>query len=603
MIRIEELADLGIQVINREDMKQKIMVRGYLVFALILSFLVQEVSIFSQEQNVPVESNEDIKSQEFYFGFTEATKLYLFGNYSQAINLYQECLKLKSNSAAIYYQLAKIFMNSGATSLARENAKIACKLSGDNKWYLRELADIYQVEQKYDSAIVVYLALLSLDEENVGVIFSIAELYERLNEFKESLLYLGIIDKKIGASKEVSLIRYRIFEKSNENQLAIEQLRKAYELSYHDYSVTGMMAEFFRDNGKQDSASKYYAKIYPAFKSKPMVVFSFAEFLLENAKFDSARTILIGAFKDQSIDNANKYGYFYKIIQDEKSFNLTKPILDSIVSVYYRSYFDEISSISVYADIEVRLGNCEKALSALRRIISKDVSNYPAFEQIILCYNALGKTDSVFYYSNQAIANFGEKPVPYLFYGLTKFLKGEYEEASIVFEKGLLLTDNKALKLEFYSILADCYQKDNQFEKSVKTFDLALKIDGTNLMIKNNYAYYLSLRGENLVLAREMSLYTVKREPNNPVYLDTYAWVLFKMNKLKTAKKYIVRAISNKGGNDKDILTHYGEILVSLKDYDQALIYFKKAMEVGSDDEMSDLKKRIQEVELIRRDY
>jgi tetratricopeptide (TPR) repeat protein len=593
--------DLVILVINKDDMKQKVLQRVYLLLALIL--LVQEVSILSQEQNVPVESNEDIKSQEFYFVFTEATKLYLFGNYSQAVNLYKECLKIKPNSATIYYQLAKIFMNSGATSLARENAKIACKLSGDNKWYMQELADIYQVEQKYDSAIVVYQALLNLDKENVSVIYSIAELYERLNKFKESLLYLDIIDKKIGFSKEVSLIRYRIFERRNENQLALEQLKKAYELSYHDYSVTGMMAEFFRDHGKPDSASKYYAKIYPTYKSEPIVVFSFAEFLLENAKFDSARAILIDVFKDQSIDNAIKYGYFYKIIQEERSFKLAKPILDSIVSVYYKSYFDEITSMSVYADIEVRLGNCEKALIALRRIVSRDVSNYPAFEQIILCYNALGKTDSVFYFSNQAIANFGEKPVPYLFYGLTKFQKGEYQEASIVFEKGLLLTDNNALKLEFYSILADCYQKNNQFEKSVATFGLALKIDDTNLMIKNNYAYYLSLRNENLKLAREMSLYTVKREPNNSVYLDTYAWVLFKMNKLNAAKKYIVRAIGNNGGNDKDILTHYGEILVSLKDYDQALIYFKKAMEVGSDDEINDLKKRIEEVELIRRDY
>ena len=583
-------------------MKQKVYQRVYSLLVFVLFFLVLEVNIISQEHNIPVESTEDIKSQEFYFVFTEATKLYLFGNYSQAVNLYQECLKIKSNSAAIYYQLAKIFMNSGATSLARENAKIACKLSGDNKWYLQELADIYQVEQKYDSAIVVYQALLNLDKENVNVIFSIAELYERLNKFKESLLYLDIIDKKIGFSKEVSLIRYRIFEKSNEKQLALEQLKKAYELSYHEYSVTGMMAEFFRDHGKPDSASKYYKKIYPAYKSEPMVVFSFAEFLLENAKFDSARSILIDAFEDQSIDNAIKYGYFYRIIQEEKSFKIAKPILDSIVSVYYKAYFDEISSMSVYADIEVRLGNCEKALIALRRIVSKDVNNYPAFEQIILCYNALGKTDSVFYYSNQAIANFGDKPVPYLFYGLTKFLKGEYHEASIVFEKGLLLTENNALKLEFYSILADCYQKDNQFEKSVKTFELALKIDDTNLVIKNNYAYYLSLRGENLKLAREMSLYTVKREPNNSVYLDTYAWVLFKMNKLNAAKKYIVRAIGNKEGNDKDILTHYGEILVSLKDYDQALIYFKKAMEVGSDDEISDLEKRIKEVELIRRE-
>lgn len=61
----------------------------------------------------------------------------------------------------------------------------------------------------------------------------------------------------------------------------------------------------------------------------------------------------------------------------------------------------------------------------------------------------------------------------------------------------------------------------------------------------NNYAYYLSLERKNLDKAEEMSYKTVKAEPQNATYLDTYAWILFEKENYVQARLYIDQAMKS----------------------------------------------------------
>lgn len=567
---------------------------------LVLGFLVLEINICSQESNAPYSADGDVKSIEYYVAFTEATKYFLFGNYVQAVSLYNECLKMRPSSGAVHFQLSRIYLNSGNTLLAAEQAKKACEFNKGNKWYLQGLADIYQVAQKYDSAVIVLKQILIVDPENISNIFSIAALDEKLGKNEEALLYYSKIDSKIGVSKEVSMGRYRIFNGQKLYKPAIEQLMIALKLSDDEYSINGMIAEFYRSQHEIDSAFKYYRKIYPAYKNDALVVFSFAEFLLEQGNTDTAKAMLLDVIMATSIDNRIKSGYFFKLLQDEHLFELAKPLLDTLVTVYYRIYYNDIHAMSIYSDIEVRLGNYQHASNALRSIIAVDNRNYIAFEQLIYAMNVLGKTDSVIFYSNEAMIKFEEKPILYLFNGAAKLQTGNYSEACKVLEKGLALTEDNSLKLEFYGLLAECYQNLKQYSNSVAAFNSALTIDKDNLGIKNNYAYYMALREENLMLARRMSRSVIRSQQHNSTYLDTYAWVLFKMKKYHKAKKFIIKAMESGGRTNEEILVHCGEVYVSLKAYSEAIDCFDRAMLLVKESEKEELNKRINEVRNLR---
>ena len=70
-------------------------------------------------------------------------------------------------------------------------------------------------------------------------------------------------------------------------------------------------------------------------------------------------------------------------------------------------------------------------------------------------------------------------------------------------------------------------------------YDSSLVYNPSNIGALNNYAYYLSVERRDLDKAEEMSYKTVKAEPNNSTYLDTYAWILFEKGNYAEARIYI----------------------------------------------------------------
>ena len=63
--------------------------------------------------------------------------------------------------------------------------------------------------------------------------------------------------------------------------------------------------------------------------------------------------------------------------------------------------------------------------------------------------------------------------------------------------------------------------------------------------VLNNYAYYLATHKGDLQKAERMSAITIREEPNNPVYLDTYGWILHMQGQDELAIFYLKRALSN----------------------------------------------------------
>ncbi len=104
-------------------------------------------------------------------------------------------------------------------------------------------------------------------------------------------------------------------------------------------------------------------------------------------------------------------------------------------------------------------------------------------------------------------------------------------------------------------------------------------------MLLNNYSYYLAERGEKLEKAKVWSSDVVKNNPDNATFLDTYAWVLFKLESYEEAEKYILFALDKGGENDPEVNEHAGDIQKALESYQIATSYYLKAIILGGDKE------------------
>lgn len=97
-------------------------------------------------------------------------------------------------------------------------------------------------------------------------------------------------------------------------------------------------------------------------------------------------------------------------------------------------------------------------------------------------------------------------------------------------------------------------------EKMIPAYEAILRLDPRNIVVMNNLAWNLCISNRSLIRAEELSRITIMREPTNPIYLDTYGWIMYKLGDCESALFYLERAIEHSGEEvDKEVVAHYKE--------------------------------------------
>src|SRR3569832_436224 len=160
------------------------------------------------------------------------------------------------------------------------------------------------------------------------------------------------------------------------------------------------------------------------------------------------------------------------------------------------------------------------------------------------------------------MVDYPDQPSTYFFNGFAKIQKKKYKEAIDVLNTGLkMVVDNKELEEGFYTSLGDAYNELKKYAESDESYDKALEINPKSANTLNNYAYYLSLRGEKLDKAEQMSKQSNELQPKQSSYEDTYGWIMYKMGKFNEAKTWIEKALADGSDKSAAVLEHYGDIL------------------------------------------
>jgi Tfp pilus assembly protein PilF len=115
-------------------------------------------------------------------------------------------------------------------------------------------------------------------------------------------------------------------------------------------------------------------------------------------------------------------------------------------------------------------------------------------------------------------------------------------------------------------------------DSAYAAYDLALKYNGENINVLNNYSYFLALEGIRLDQAERMMSIVIRKQPDVATYLDTYAWVYFRLGNFSLAKFYQKRALTCEGEQPSaTLLEHYGDILYGSGETEEAMEYWKRA--------------------------
>ena len=209
---------------------------------------------------------------------------------------------------------------------------------------------------------------------------------------------------------------------------------------------------------------------------------------------------------------------------------------EELANLLVKTHPGEAKAYSIQADLFYQNEEWEKAGESLRKVLSLDSSRYVVWEQLLFTESNLSDFESMRDDSRRTIELFPQQPLPYLFSAVANYQFEDHRQMIDDLETGIrFVVRNDLLLAEFYNYLGDAYHQVGEDEKAFEAYEASLKINSENSIVLNNYAYYLSLRGEELERAKKMAKKATELDPENSSNQDTYGWVLYKLGEYEQA--------------------------------------------------------------------
>ena len=185
----------------------------------------------------------------------------------------------------------------------------------------------------------------------------------------------------------------------------------------------------------------------------------------------------------------------------------------------------------------------------------------------------------------------------YYYQGIAYYQKEQLDDALNAFQNGIsVITEesNPEIVSDFYAVMGDILHQKGKEQEAYAAYDSCLVWKDDNIGCLNNYAYYLSEKGQQLDKAEQMSYRTIKAEPKNATYLDTYAWILFMQQRYSEANVYIDQTLQCDSDTSAVLLEHAGDIYYHTGDKEKAVTLWQQALDRASEkSEVKDDRRQI----------
>lgn len=552
--------------------------------------------LYGQKSNKGKRKN--INTQEFFYCLHEASRLKMSGNTMEAVLNLTKAIEINPLSAAAHYELAGLYMHLGDLEKGLELAKKACKLNPQQEWYKILLAEIYKSNGNFKNAIKVFGELIAMFPENSEYYFQRADIFRYMKKYDKALKEYDAIEKKFGYSELISLDKEELWLLKGDENNALAEIEKLVKMFPNEPRYLGILAETYMNNQNYDEAYKYYSKMMETDSANGLLRLSLSEYYRLTKDFGRSFTEMKLAFASADVSLDTKVRMLSAMMTYVNASPELKEQVYSLIQILLEVHPDDARSHAFYADFLINDRQYEQARSELHIVLQTEKKQYLIWEQLLILDSQLNDYTALLKDSETSLEYFPGQPMVYYFKGLALYMMKRNEESLPVLTQGVeMVVNNKPLELQFYTVMAEAFNRAGQHASSDEYMGKALKLDPQNLMLLNNWAYYLSQRKEKLDKAEKMSLMTIEIESTNSTYLDTYAWILYQQNKLEKATEYIEKAIMWGGNTNAVIVEHYGDIMYKTGNTEKAQEQWEKAKTLGKGSAL--LEKKIIEKRLI----
>ena len=539
--------------------------------------------------------------------FLEAMTQRQKGNHAEAFHLLERCQQLRPNASEAYYFLAQYLTEMKQQDRAFDYFRKAAALDSTNITYMETLMQAYIGKEMFKEATVTAERIYNADKSRQEMLELIYKLELQQRNYEKAVEALNRMENIDGKSEQLALAKSQLYVQMGNTEAAQKEMKELSEQYPNDLNYRTLYANSLKMSGTnkelrqeahrileevlREEPDNYVAQMsmrsYYVTEGDTLRADSLTRSMLLNRKTaleDKVSLLrhIIGQSEQNGGDSTKVLQLFHEI--------LAQPEPEADMAEFCAAYMNlkKMPRDSVSAMLERTLQIAPDHASARLQLVQYAWDDGNKERVIELCRAArqYNPDEMAFYY----------------YQGIAYYQLEDYDHSLEAFQNGIsVITEesNPAIVSDFYSIMGDLLHQKGREKEAFAAYDSCLQWKADNIGCLNNYAYYLSEKNIQLERAEHMSHQTIMAEPRNGTYLDTYAWILFRMERYDEARSYIDQAVANDSAQSSVILEHAGDIYSMCGDTEKALEHWTKAQQLDPKNKF--LKRKIKKKKYIKR--
>ena len=524
-------------------------------------------------------SVEDQRRYEYYY--LEAVRFEQQGCYDEAFGMLTHCLDICPEAPSALYKMATYYFYLGQKDKALDALLHAVEGEPDNYWYRQTLASYYQTNREFDKAVAVLEEMQQrFPKRNGELLSALVGLYNHTQQYDKVIDALKRLENLIGKSEAITMEKSRNYLLMGDKEGAfgeMEALAAEYpENSYYRVALASM----YMENGREGDALPVLQEVLAEEPDNGAAKIALVQYHKQVADTVGYHSMVDSVMMTSSVDEDTKVKIMLQLISEKTDSAYVMDLFNRAMQQPQRSA--KLGHVCVQYMLILKQPE-ERVRPVLLRMLEVEPDHIQARLQLLSYAARRNDIDEIIAMCSTAIDYTPEVLEFYYYKGIGLYQKERYEEALDTYRKATAqVTKESSTELvsDIYTAMGDLYQQIDRLEEAYLCYDSALVYNPSNILVLNNYAYFLSEEGKQLDRAEQMSLRSVKAEPNNATYLDTYAWILYKQERYEEALEYMEQALAADSVPSDVLYEHAGDICYKLGDVQRAFVYWKQALDL-----------------------
>jgi tetratricopeptide (TPR) repeat protein len=505
------------------------------------------------------------------------------GNADASFDLLLRCVELDSTASEAYF-----FLSQGYGEMKQHDKALACieraaSLEPHNFTYMEMLATAYLGSERYKDAIVVVEKMYAQDKSRQQLLETLLRLYNQEGDYAKAIDVVERMELADGESEVTSVTKSSLYLQMGENERAAEVMKTLADSHPYDLRYQIHYANIMLLNGEREEA---LAVLQQVLKEEP-----------DNTRAQQAlRNYYQGDGDSVAVDSITRAILLNPKTTGEDRINQLRQVIaeneqaggdSTSVLALFREMLNQPKPEADIAELLAAYMDLKKmprdsVAQALQQVLLLAPDRASARMHLVQMAWEADDNDRIISLCQAAREYNPEEMAFYYYQGMAYYRQDDTDHALEAFQNGInVITEESSpvIVSDFYAIMGDLLFQKHREREAYEAYDSCLQWQPDNIGCLNNYAYYLSLKGDRLDEAEQMSYKTIKAQPKNATYLDTYAWILFMQHRYAEARIYIDQALQNDSTAGAVVIEHAGDIYALSGDIEGALGLWQQALE------------------------